>query len=701
MSLPPGLLSWALPQIESLLPLDPESLTQIIRAAATAEGGASGAGKYLKELLGESSDAVVFIAEFTARIAKSSAGGGGGGGGEEGRSGLNTPNSTSRPRTPVAAQWSISGSAPVSKRMMQGGFGRGGKKGDMGYKKELRRPEEVGENSSLRAYRKGEDEESYYTGAEGGRRGDGEGAKGGATTAPGRKKDDGGGAKGGATTAISPPGGKQAPANTTTTTTTITGGQQKQPKLQGTLISDRLAPKASKSTAKSTTATPSSSNTKNSSSTSNKIHISATSSNLRAPQHNTLSDLEAALYALEQTINSTPTNPQKRTVCNCQATRHDLLLAAPNCLSCGKIICIKEGPGPCTFCGTPLLSGSETQDMISFLKEERGREKMAMDKRAHKKPEVSRTPKAHSGGALPPPPQLGLGYGTPAGDGGDDEDAEALKRAREHRDRLLSYQASNAQRTKIVDEAADFDTSAIASAGYAGLNMWATPEERALQLKKQQRRMREVQWAVKEAWEKRRVVVSIDISGGGSKGKVVTRKEMREVEMDEVSASEEDVVVDIRAVGKGEGEGLGGDGEGGSGSRSYARNPLLKGLVKPVFTPALKKPKPTNTRGKGKSKAPEVNDDCAYIQQEDDDSEYDGDNYEKYELPEVVKERMRHVRMGATTGEGGGGGWKRVLQDEQDVKDNEKWLLDRGSGREGEGGVEGGVGGYGEEPGCG
>ncbi|RPB25691.1 hypothetical protein L211DRAFT_97047 [Terfezia boudieri ATCC MYA-4762] len=572
---------------------------------------------------------------------------------------------------------------------MQVGGGRGGRKGDLGYKKELRRPEEVAESEGLKAYRKKEGEENYYTGAGGGR------------------KSDSGEGKGRATAATPPPGGKQVSTNTTTTTTTA-AGQQKQPKAQGTLISDLLAPKVSKPTAKSntttTTTTPSGSNNNSNNNSnkskynSNKIHIPATSSNLRAPQPNILSDLEAALRALEVTTNPTLTNTQKRTICNCQATRHDLLLAAPNCLSCGKIICIREGPGPCTFCGAPLLSSSETQDMISFLKEERGREKMAMDKRAHKKAEVARTPKAYSqpsGGALPP--QLGLGYGTPTGQGGEDEDAAALKRAKEHRDKLLTFQATNAQRTKIIDEAADFDTGAIASVGYSGLNMWATPEERALQLKKQQRRMREVQWAAKESWEKRRVVVSIDISGKGGKGKgaVVTRREMKEVEMDEVSEGEEGGgLVDLRALGGsggvGEGEGQAGDGKGVSGS--YARNPLLKGLVRPVFTPALNNSTPTYTKGKEKSKAPQVKDDYIYTQQEDDpEFDYDG-------LPEVVKKRMRDVRMGTALGGTGGGGWKRVLQDEQDVKDNEKWILDGGRGG---GGVEVSVGEYWEEPGCG
>jgi len=333
--------------------------------------------------------------------------------------------------------------------------------------------------------------------------------------------------------------------------------------------------------------------------------------------------------------------------------------------------------------------------MISFLKEERGREKMAIDKRVHKKAEVSGTPKAysqHSSGALP---HHGLGYGTPAAAGGEDEDAAALHRARNHRDKLLAFQAANAQRTKIIDEAADFDTSAISSAGYAGLNMWATPEERALQLKKQQRRMREVEWAAKETWEKRRVVVSIDISGkgGNGKGTVVARREMKEMEVDEVEEDldREEVVVDIRGVNPTVGEG---EARASTGSGSYAKNPLLQGLVRPVFTPSNKsKLSNTTTKGKEKPKAPQARDDYTYTGQEDDSAyDYDRDNYEEYELPEVVKKKMRDVRMGTAAG-----GWKRVLQDEQNVKDNEKWILDGGSAR----GERSGGGGYAEEPGCG
>ena len=37
-----------------------------------------------------------------------------------------------------------------------------------------------------------------------------------------------------------------------------------------------------------------------------------------------------------------------RKPCDCQALVHPLV---NNCLQCGKIICAREGEGPCMFCG--------------------------------------------------------------------------------------------------------------------------------------------------------------------------------------------------------------------------------------------------------------------------------------------------------------------------------------------------------------
>lgn len=92
-----------------------------------------------------------------------------------------------------------------------------------------------------------------------------------------------------------------------------------------------------------------------------------------------LSDLDNAIRTLEMTTNPSQITDAGLRRCNCVAARHSLLVAAPNCLSCGKVICVKEGLGPCTFCGAPLLSSMEVQSMLRELRDERGREKMASE----------------------------------------------------------------------------------------------------------------------------------------------------------------------------------------------------------------------------------------------------------------------------------------------------------------------------------
>ncbi len=38
--------------------------------------------------------------------------------------------------------------------------------------------------------------------------------------------------------------------------------------------------------------------------------------------------------------------------CECQAVKHALI---NNCLSCGRIVCLQEGAGPCFFCGEIVI----------------------------------------------------------------------------------------------------------------------------------------------------------------------------------------------------------------------------------------------------------------------------------------------------------------------------------------------------------
>ncbi|KAM0200757.1 hypothetical protein ACHAPA_008142 [Fusarium lateritium] len=267
-----------------------------------------------------------------------------------------------------------------------------------------------------------------------------------------------------------------------------------------------------------------------------------------------ISDLDAAIRALEISTNPTLENTKSRK-CNCVATRHPLQGAAPNCLACGKVVCMKEGLGPCTFCGSPLLTPDDVQAMVRELKDERGRERQAANRDSNRRADVAKTPAP---------------FTQPRGnDGTSLSDAEA--KARAHRDKLLNFQAQNAQRTTVRDEAADFDVGgAITGTG----SMWATPEERAKELKRQQKVLREMEWNARPDYEKRRQVVSIDVVGG----KVV--RKMAAVERPATPESDEDI---DNSVNNGTlGETSANKNRGRTGG-AFSGNPLLGSLIKPVF----------------------------------------------------------------------------------------------------------------------
>ncbi|KAF9880220.1 hypothetical protein CkaCkLH20_02174 [Colletotrichum karsti] len=315
---------------------------------------------------------------------------------------------------------------------------------------------------------------------------------------------------------------------------------QQQRTAGGYLISDTKAKPKSNPVSRSSTPKPSTKPTT--------TKISIAGGTPMAGASTALTDLDAAIRSLELTTNPSLGEDPKARRCNCVATRHPLQSAAPNCLSCGKVICVKEGLGPCTFCGSPLLSSEDVQGMIRELKAERGREKMAADREAHKRPEVSKKPAPFSQNKM----------------------SEAEAKAREHRDKLLNFQAQNARRTTVRDEAADFDVSG-AMAGSGG-NMWSTPEGRARELKRQQKILREIEWNAKPDYEKRRQVVSIDVVGG----KVV--RKMAAVERP-TTPDEEGVIVheDVDE------NGVVGQQGAGAGGGAFSHNPLLGGMIKPVW----------------------------------------------------------------------------------------------------------------------
>ena len=179
--------------------------------------------------------------------------------------------------------------------------------------------------------------------------------------------------------------------------------------------------------------------------------------------------------------------------------------------------------------------------MIRTLKDERGREKMEANKRTQRRAEVSQTPRPFTDHAA--------------------AQSTALTAAEQHRNRLLSYQATSAQRTRVIDETADFETPS------SGQSIWASPQERALQLKRQQKVLREQEWNAKPAYEKRGTVLSIDLAGG----KVM--KKMGRIERP-VSDEEDIAPLDYPTVENTQ-----------IGQGSFSRNPLLGTLIRPVYRP--------------------------------------------------------------------------------------------------------------------
>ncbi len=472
-------------QLSRLLPLPDTELQQVLEYASTLSKAE--AADHFTNLLGDSPQVVEFIGSFNSRRADPKA------------------------PTPVANSGNNSEIDGVPKSTR----GPRKKKKPEIHTPAARQIQSVG-NSLGTVYNKKDQQDDYISGRSG-------------TSTP---VHSGGG-----------PSKAPPPVQTSTPPPPSRGPSKPPPSSAGTLVSDLGLPKPkSKSNPVSRTSTPGPSSKSQGSSA--KIAISG-----GTPMHGAstaLTDLEDAIRSLEVSTNPTHASNSAEGIasrrCNCVAARHPIQTAAPNCLNCGKVICVKEGLGPCTFCGTPLLTSSEVQSMIKELKLERGRERQAADREAHKKADVSAAPRPF----------------TKPRDGNEVSTAEA--KAREHRDKLLSFQAQNARRTTVRDEASDFDTSGSG-------NIWATPEDRAMELKRQQKLLREMEWNARPDYEKRRQVLSIDVV----KGKVV--KKLAAVERP--PSPEEEPQEPQPALGE-----ISGNRTNGG---AFSHNPLLGSVIKPVY----------------------------------------------------------------------------------------------------------------------
>ncbi|CAI4034781.1 hypothetical protein SMKI_11G2310 [Saccharomyces mikatae IFO 1815] len=258
--------------------------------------------------------------------------------------------------------------------------------------------------------------------------------------------------------------------------------------------------------------------------------------------------------------------------CNCQGTRHPVFDVAPNCLYCGKVVCVIEGlnRGKCGHCHKPLISDDERMQMVKILNHEKNElndpsssssnvsNSTNVPKKKTKNYKITsgmgknlfaeqdklfdfierkreRERKRNEVLKLQEKQEVDKKYEDKLEEQGDTvtENPELLA-AQERLDRLLHFQDTSAERTKIIDNASDFDMNQEAG-------LWGSTRERALALKKQQRNLRKWEKVERERNGRReKYVVSMNI---GSNGKVTMTEVPKET--DNVIADSDDDINDI------------------------------------------------------------------------------------------------------------------------------------------------------------
>ncbi|KAG0234463.1 hypothetical protein BGW41_001136 [Actinomortierella wolfii] len=313
-----------------------------------------------------------------------------------------------------------------------------------------------------------------------------------------------------------------------------------------------------------------------------------------------LSELEKAIQAIDRATEQMNASKDRKP-CYCLATRHQLNIYAPNCLNCGKIICSLEGPGPCTYCGKPVLSIEQQQEMVLEMK----REKAALAKR------LAQEKKQQQPGYAPPKrkakvtavptagyaSKLGGGMTTATGSAGgwvdlqeasnlekqnafttgmteeeELEEARKLSLAQAHKERLLEYDRTSARRSHVIDQATDFVMPGDRP------NLWLTEEERAAQQAKARANLERVTEQAKGF--QRAKVMTIDVKNR----RVVVEDSFHAADSDDGDNSEDDAVpepVDTLDLAKQQTSISGGNRHGGRGA--YALNPLLRLGESPTF----------------------------------------------------------------------------------------------------------------------
>ncbi|KAF9963568.1 hypothetical protein BGZ70_007332 [Mortierella alpina] len=293
-----------------------------------------------------------------------------------------------------------------------------------------------------------------------------------------------------------------------------------------------------------------------------------------------LSELEKAIRAIDLATESANA-AKERKPCYCLATKHKLNVFAPNCLSCGKIICALEGPGPCTYCGNPVVSIDQQQAMVLELKREKAalakQQQMATSKRRAKATAVSTSGYASKlNGGLSSTTGNAGGWVGLDGSGAmtEEEELEEAKKAslaQAHKEKLLEYDRTSAKRSHVIDQATDFVLPGDRP------NLWLTEEERQDQAVKARENLDKVTAAA--SGYQRAKVMTID---------VVNRRVVVETAATSQVEEEDDgdaVPEPISKFDEAKSTSVSGGNKHGGRGGSFAMNPLLRLGETPTFIP--------------------------------------------------------------------------------------------------------------------
>ncbi|KAG0051885.1 hypothetical protein BGZ83_003212 [Gryganskiella cystojenkinii] len=296
-----------------------------------------------------------------------------------------------------------------------------------------------------------------------------------------------------------------------------------------------------------------------------------------------LSELEKAIRAIDLATESANA-AKERKPCYCLATKHKLNVFAPNCLNCGKIICALEGPGPCTYCGKPVVSVDQQQAMVLELK----REKAALAKQ-QAMATAKRKPKAATLSTAGYASKLGGGLSAATGTAGgwaeldnshnnrdgrmteEEELQEAMKAslAQAHKEKLLEFDRTSARRSHVIDQATDFVLPGDRP------NLWLTEEERQQQTEKARQNLDKVTAAA--SGYQRAKVMTID---------VVNRRVVVEAAAQVIPDEDEDddaVPEPTSKFDQAKSTSISGGNKHGGRGGAFAMNPLLRLGETPTF----------------------------------------------------------------------------------------------------------------------